>query len=46
MALTENVKVRLDPAVKRRLEREAKRVDRPVGSLIRLAIRAYLEKEK
>ena len=43
MRLSENVKVKIDPDMKRRLEQEAKLVDRPVGSVIRLAIRAYLE---
>ena|ERR1035437_2491923 len=42
MRLSENVKVKIDPDMKRRLEQEAKLVDRPVGSVIRLAIRAYL----
>lgn len=44
--LTENVKVRLDRATKRRLEREAKRVERPVGSVIRIAIREHLERKE
>lgn len=44
--LTENVKVRIDRATKRKLEREAKRVERPVGSVIRFAIRAYLTDTK
>ena len=40
--LTENVKVRLSPQEYADLRREARRDDRSVGAVIRLAVREYL----
>jgi predicted transcriptional regulator len=39
-----NLKVNIDPKLRKALEAEAKRTDRSVSALIRVAIREYLER--
>lgn len=41
MAMTENIKVRVDDDMRDMLERIAAREDRTVGAIVRRAIRAY-----
>lgn len=43
-ALTESVRVRLEPELKAELERRAKELDRKPSAVARLAIREYLTK--
>lgn len=43
--LTENLKVKVDPATKAALVACAERNERSVGAVIRVAIRSYLQKE-